>query len=99
MEEEGIRSREDNCGSPTERVVKLLAGAGADPAWEITAGLCENTHNAQCARAAPDGARSSCRWTACANPRPAIKTTASTAVHLCNRDLSNWGAGLILKSL
>jgi len=83
-------SRERSCGSADCGETESRAGAGAQRAAVITAGLCEKTQSAQWDRAAPEGASSSCRWTDCTNPSPASKTTASSTVNRRESGGANW---------
>jgi hypothetical protein len=66
MEATATSNRECNCGSAECRKTKLETEANADPVALTAAGLCEKTQSAQWLRAEPEGAKSSCRWTACA---------------------------------
>lgn len=69
---------------------------GAGPAAVTTAGLWEKTQSAQWLRSARKGLKSSCRWTDCAKPMPAMSSMANTAVRRQARDRSNWRANFIL---
>ena len=80
MDTAATSSLERSCGSADCSAVELRTGVGAERAAVIAAGLCEKIHSAQWERAAPDGSNSSCRWTDCTKPSPAINTTANAAV-------------------
>jgi hypothetical protein len=96
MDTAATNNLERSCGSADCNEVKLRTGTGAERIAETTAGLCEKMQSAQWERSTPDGDNSSCEWTDCTKPSPAINSTASTAVNRRQSDLSNWGANLML---